>query len=845
MSNILSYQSTMQKIILFACTFLTALTMSSCADDVNDPAETTDPEAGYITLELTSTKIGSRGDLDEPGLDPLNENYMGKALICLYPSNAAPATDGPVLMEPVTFSSTTTSTATAKIRINRDLITSLFPTGSTAKAYVIVNLPTTTTIPDDITIDGLKRLTIDSKFGEQVVQNSFVMDGTCDVTLAYDSTNPSKSKVTGKVYLTRAASKINLAVKVAASVEDGNGTTWQSDPNNMTVYFTNGVKNSAVTPSTYTLQPADYYNIPSTSARSFNKSKSETEEYPYELSTPFYTYPNSWNFNDSEETYMTLVLPWKKEDESAYRYCYYTVPVVKGTSIDRNVSYHVNIDVGILGSFTQDIPMQLKELSYCAVEWGSAPVGVDIKDYRYLVLDQTDYVLNNEASINIPFYSTHNTTVTNTKVTYYLYNFSAEGNEEAVEITSDQNINSTTTFVGDALTHIYASTVDNSINPTTSTRTLTFDHPLYQWTPYDLNNNQVVLSGPTYPTASLAYLVGTINRYVRSENQSYSRYDIEITIVHTDKVGKPDANLYTKTIKITQYPGIYIESTKNYYSSTTANNTPQRGNVYVNNNQNVRVSSGANATPGILSWVSVRETNPLNPNMYVLSITNLNDNTYRIGDPRQTEVNNLTYNNNTDGYLTGYLENPTYQNGVSYRWQEAKDLSGTTRRLSFYHPTNTSTTFTYMLAPKLRVSSYYGAGRSVLTRLQAEQRCAGYQEMYFPAGRWRLPTLGELQYIMNLWNDNKIPPLFSATDQNGNPSKYWTAQGLIPTKLTDGKLDSSQLTNGTDVYGYIRCVYDEWYWKDKGTIPSTATNTWDGIEYGTYAFTWGDLNDKK
>lgn len=833
MFNILSYYSKLQKPVLFACAFLTALAMCSCIDDINAPAETSDPEAGYITIALTSTNTASRAETDEEGLDNLNENYIGKALICLYPSGAA-ETDRPVLMQTVTFGTNTTKTATAKIRINLDIIARLFPSGSTAKAYVIVNLPETTAVPADVTIEGLKQLTIDSKFGEQAIQNSFVMDGTNDVTLAYDEANPSKSKITGKVNLTRAASKINLAVKVAETVTDGNGTEWESKPDAMRVYFTNGVKKSAVTPSSYTLRPEDYYSIPSSAARSFSKTESETDEYPHKLGTPFYTYPNSWTVNDSENmTYMTLVLPWQKSGETAFRYCYYTVPVVNGTSIVRNVSYQVNIDVGILGSFTQDSPLPLEDLSYRAVEWGSAPVEIEINDYRYLVIDRTDFSLNNEASVNIPFYSTHNTTVTSTKVTYYLYNFSAEGNEEAVEITKAQNEASTTTVDG-VEQHIYSAEVNNDIDPVTSTRTLTFNHPLYQWTPYDRAGNKVVLNGVlntdgelVYPTGSLDYLTGTILYYNRTEDQSFSRYDIEITIVHTDKKDAPDADLYTKTIKITQYPGMYVEAYKNVGATYEVNQGDNDGTVignfgyaFVNASRNNQIPYWTCSTYGRMLPLDNASNNG-NPNMYVITISQLDlKDQYVIGDPRSTEINNL---------------NNTGLASAAATWcNSADDMEGVNRKLTYYYPTREENDTKMVIAPKIRIASSFGEMKGRLSPFNCKRRCATYQERGYPAGRWRVPTYGEMKYIVELTLAGKIPKLFNTYDGEDYSSagaRYYTAQGIYVVSEKTGEL--IPYTGATES-AYVRPVYDEWYWTDELPYDESAAV---GLQY---VYTFGD-----
>ena len=40
-------------------------------------------------------------------------------------------------------------------------------------------------------------------------------------------------------------------------------------------------------------------------------------------------------------------------------------------------------------------------------------------------------------------------------------------------------------------------------------------------------------------------------------------------------------------------------------------------------------------------------------------------------------------------------------------------------------------------------------------------RCAGYQEAGYPAGRWRVPTMAEINYIVQLSGWGVIPSLFS------------------------------------------------------------------------------------
>ena len=52
-------------------------------------------------------------------------------------------------------------------------------------------------------------------------------------------------------------------------------------------------------------------------------------------------------------------------------------------------------------------------------------------------------------------------------------------------------------------------------------------------------------------------------------------------------------------------------------------------------------------------------------------------------------------------------------------------------------------------------------------------RCAAYQEDGYPAGRWRLATYAELEFIAMLCAKDALPySLFGASD-------YWSATGAL------------------------------------------------------------------
>lgn len=795
---------------------LPAMLLASCSDELDTPSGgETGPKPGYITISLRDKAPGTRAE--EADVDALNENLISSAYVCLYPEGADDNT-APVVAQ--SFDIGTNTVGTVEIRLRREILNALFPNNSTScKAYVVANLPEGTVMPSQSTISNLRNIAIESDFATSAPQPSFVMDGDNSLTLAGNIATPSQCTVTGQVDLQRAASKIRLGVKVAESVTV-NGETWEPQiERGMSVLITNGVQKAKVQPDA---KPGSdiadpYYSTATNAADESHRGrtladKGEGVEYRYQLDQPFYTYPNSWSGDDESMTYMVLTVPFKKQGAETYRTCYYTVPVVRDNSIGRNVSYMVNININILGSFNPDEPLTLEDLSYRAIEWSNESMDVTIQDYRYLVLDQTEYVVNNLAEIQIPFYSSHETVVKSVSFKYYLYNTSAAGLVREVSVSEAQNeasgYNGTTGG-------IYQATTDNTVNSQTNARTLTFAHELKQMTAYDSNGETLQLSGSgtAYPSANtINSNINAIVRYAMTNVDAYTRFEIEITIVHKDLENEAHTP-FQRTIKITQYPAMYIEADQNNYTMQHYNDDEpygpaEYGNAYVNNTQ----SGGGNMNPSGLTGGN------RNPNMYVINVTRLSSERYRIGDPRVTTINNLDYSN----------------------WAEAPALFGTTpRTLAYYYPTDTSDDMKMTIAPKFRVASSYGVSPT-MGKQTAQRRCASYQEQGYPAGRWRLPTYAEMEYIINLSNNNMIPVLFS------DDSRYWNASGGSMGQVNNGVLSTPQNSNS-----HVRCVYDEWYWESvdpKMTANGTSTcriqtgrNLYTTFTIDPYyVFTWGD-----
>ena len=150
-----------------------------------------------------------------------------------------------------------------------------------------------------------------------------------------------------------------------------------------------------------------------------------------------------------------------------------------------------------------------------------------------------------------------------------------------------------------------------------------------------------------------------------------------------------------------------------------------------------------------------------------------------------------------------------------------EDVNG--RNLTYYYPSvqesiSDINTNGSVVAPAFKIASSWGVvDGNGITFDAAKQRCASYQENGYPAGRWRVPTEGEIEYIISLSNADKIPDLF-----NGD---YFASTG----RYYDNGYQSSNRPGFYSDNGShsVRCVYDVWYWGD------------EKIE-NPDRFTWGD-----
>ncbi len=779
-----------------------ALALASC--DKEPAIAPADSQTLTICLSPADMEL-TRAESDEYGSDTYNENVLHNFKLYFYTENSEDAVAQYIYpasgLAGITANAGATGYATngltvdpesgkvtLRLALDKDKGDALFPSGTASNCYVyavvntgsLVDLPSTVGA-DDTKISEIKKLPVLAEFGPTKTsspyadaQEDFVMDGSAKLSMDADQ------NITGTVELSRAAAKITFYVTEVKNVTDYDTDgvtvlgTWTAQTDRMEVCYRNTVNYGIINGKTTAAERNGNIKSYSTSqCRPLEAFTTSAGATAWTHSLPFYSYYDNWDSSDdSDAPYLLVKIPWKYQSETAgstprYFTCYYAVPFNSITRvIDRNTWYKVSLSVSILGSGDPNNPTEITP-SYMVLPWGSNPVqtNADLKRYRYLLVDQNEYVMNNVDSLEIPFYSSHKVKLLSASLTKMNLNPSSTTYEPKSE---------TVTFSTDSLIF------DNDALPGKST--VTFKHHL-------------------------------VNDY--SKDYDVTAYTLKFYFQH-DSGDSEDKN-FKDSVTVVQYPALYVVAELNSDCNTNHiddgchgsdwwgsswSNYANKGYVFVNGNQNESKS-----------WYGVASDGQnQDPYRYVITVSSLPSNTlFVIGDPRTSSVSNPSFSSSSSGGRPG---GGSSSSGGSQKSAPAIDGSGN-RYLSNYYPTDATASQNNMIAPSFRIASSYGVTYDI-SFSNATKRCATYQEDGYPAGRWRVPTQAEIWYMVKLAEDGQIPVLLTTSGY------YWAGDGYAYQPSTD--YSNPQRDNSKN--HPVRCVYDEWYWTDKLTDTQKNTFYW-------------------
>lgn len=739
-------------------------------------------------------------------------------------------------------------------------VSSLFYSSATCEVFAIANVDASLlpgNVTDDLTGSSMPELmskTVSSTFGslagEDHIPSSFVMTGYNTVTL----TSRAKTTVaTGVVPMYRLAAKLELLVHVQDTIHLR--TTYKDEYNNVypaeevwkpmtdrpgataqvEAYLENGYKEASLgvyqAPATYMPQIStttpmsaaltekffkysknkmpydDQTTVTITETRRWTYSDfqaglctrdqvgqdaaGQTVNTVYMYSDPSYTYPITWDRGVEKEPFFKLCLPWAREGyllvyrdgldhdpvqvshNTAQKQYYYKIIFPVHTLASNNF-YRLKMNVAILGSETEDALVEM-EPTYAVAGWQNKTEileEAEVGNARFLSVAQPAYTLYNEVDLSIPFVSSD---------ACIIYNGGAD-------------------IDGDGVT----------------------DNP--KWTRPIYGSSSLATSGSAAGWLSInadgkhVDFNHTLNN-TNGASMDTSPYTITFYVCHEDDYS------FNKKVVITQYPAIYIKKftgggafVDGYYRRVYATESPSNhgGTVPYSHVDTKRWSgySDNRDTPyGNISDDDPRNDTGREPDITAVYVSAFNssyhtftypgagqDFEYIIGDPRIPWSENPFADNTIIDYMGS--------TGTAQSWTA-----------EMYSKLKKSTTQNNIIAPAFILASEWGRqGSGDSSYEQMVKRCASYQEAGYPAGRWRIPTMAEAAYCMNLQVYGFIGQLFK------NGATNWVSNGQSVSR------NGNSFTVGNNA-STTRCVYDIWYWGEDPVYEYSLTQPYKPYKY--------------
>ena len=793
----------MKRYILFFAFSVFALV--SCTKDEGASAP---EEKSGISLEVVCskmspvTKAGISGT--KPGEDAYDENIIKTIDYYFYPEGATDQNS--VLharVSPNALNQYTTNVAIDEAMLN----TILFPRPTnTCQVAVLVNYPgahpaENTKLADLEALNLTLQLTEGTKpRGKD--QTEFVMFGVQQVTLisrkATLIANPT-------VDVHRVACKITLDAhvvdKTVAPVQliDGDTTytlnqEWKPMLNQMYVYLENGVSNAIVSGNPEATKPYNYF-------------KYDQREFTGEMATHTITRKT---FSDDDPPVETGTVTTTEQFHKSHPF--YTYPQTWATSDPKEPFLKLVLPWTRLAGDDHETNQDWETKPHT---WGSIQ-----KQFYYRILlpnNATGFVSNNWYHINLDVAilgSDIDDASVDIEGTYWVVPWSEGPNVEA-DIKGSRYLSVSQTY------HYMYNTTELKIPYVTSNpcsiqgvvvtqydfenrTTKTYSgSAVAGWVTLDDNNNIVINHGLN-------------NDFITTNDFDVAPYIFTFRIRHSDSEG----NTYYKDITVEQYPAMYIEEAESngyVFVKETGNRTSSSRLWDDNGTQTLTVSTADGSIGQTTGYSSITGSGSNNNKyQYTVHVTVLPDDyASSLGDPRV----------------------PT---GIS--GEDSDELVYKLTGLTNYKPAADNTED--IIAPVFKVASSYGKTGNTMTYKGAVKRCASYQENGYPAGRWRLPTKAEIEFLMTLSIKEKIPSLFNSSQ---NTRAYWAAGGYVfapyieqffkLSKNTAGEYEGpTGISNANPYYTLggvnynvsTRCVYDVWYWGD--TQDSAHLTSWGGYQ---------------
>ena len=525
---------------------------------------------------------------------------------------------------------------------------------------------------------------------------------------------------------------------------------------------------------------------------------------------PLYTYPIKWNVNDAHAPFIKVILPWQGSTPSATDQkpteFYYKIMIPEETQLTSNTCYNISLDLSVLGSEADDVPVEVSG-NYYAVDWNEAEeMGGDTHAGRYLKIGQTTFEMFGD-ELEIPVKSSHDISIVTNSVSSSYPRFGGN-NLQPGSLTLSENSATGTNFMltpngrkSLTLSHVMVKGVDNFGNNGVNAKDVA---PItYKFKIQHSDDSSYITEEITviqYPSIYISQEQGMnvfIDGFFQFLNNVPTGYANYITVGNGATRGYRSAQYVGDSYRHTNNPGATNQSSPSWNSQIK---TPY-GNLYYNSGS--IVDSESKLTLITVTTFGNASTYTMGSDTYQYTITdprvkpNWRDREFTFEGGRRFE----------SSHLVPYLVSHQNNNGNFTAWtetQEAAILVGGDNTLI------SSNLYAAPIAPSILISSRWGrpgSGDFPVTIQQAQQRCATYQEAGYPAGRWRLPTEAEINFVYKLQQKGLVGEIFTTGGYG-----YWASSGRYFGGDSGTATFLTPNANGRNTS--IRCVYDYWYWGD-------------------------------
>ncbi|MBS7197863.1 MAG: hypothetical protein KH111_07010 [Bacteroidales bacterium] len=624
-----------------------------------------------------------------------------------------------------------------------------FDEGKKYWVYLIANSSHTKETFDNMTLDGLQKLTETTtdvhmtglKGSEVALPQSFLMDGVAykgetepDTEEAVVLNEKSGQDTRLKATLRRAAAKIVVTMNKGEQVNFVNSSDIAKDAG---YYLRNMPYTTAVWPGI------------THEAELQTSEKNAAEYYAWsaeKIVVTAYTYAHAWANQSALEKEVRLIVNIPLEYNDAYDPQnpdatpnwkvsgdnYYQIPVCADKRLDRNKCYAVEVTVNARGGTQPSEPIVLEDVAYTVADWESSTINIggEVEEFVYLTVNEKEMAMYNMEDDNttLRFASSSRVSVDIDSV-YYFDKFGQK------QVTTNRNAITQMGIRVEPDEELNGHIKIHSQMPTNNT---------IRYIVLEVSNDDgATPKSVTVAQYPLEYITNIQGLYSYRSDFGGTTYD--------NPIGNPkrvSAYRYNAKDDSWQYSATgvgsnYIFTSKVAQEITSGTN---RGKSKIDYYYFKNSNSTSFSTQEI--WGT---QNPGNARMYHVRITASSGN-YTIGRPR----------------ITGGKTDSGEDNAK-------------------------------LVSPSFMIASQLGAVYSISSVEMAESHCEQYVEVYkdkngnkIHLNDWRLPTEAELKIIMEFQYKQN-----AAMDEVLAWKSYWSASGLV----------INEDANSTDTRA-IRCIRD-------------------------------------